>query len=245
MTVNRLVPVLLSALLAGPACSLASPPVPTVAGSRVVGSVVAPVLVPVNAPAGTSVTAIRMARKQPIGTVVTVEGVVTTPSGAFNSSFYDRGFAVQDRTGGLFVSLQYDLQLRPGQKVRATGAIGQSNGLLTLVPIHPDEVKVLPGKGEVEPRELRTVKVGEATEGQLVQVVGRITQAPENDLPYGYKLYVDDGSGALVVFVNVETNIDAMAFGAGQKVRVVGFSSQYEDHYEIDPRFPRDIRLAR
>ena len=200
----------------------------------------APVLVSVNAPAGTSVTAIRVARKQPIGNVVTVEGVVTTPSGAFNSSFYDRGFAVQDRTGGLFVSLQYDLQLRPGQKVRATGAIGQSNGLLTLVPVHPDEVKVLPGKGEVEPRELRTVKVGEATEGQLVQVVGRITKAPENDLPYGYKLYVDDGSGAVV-----ETNIDAMAFSAGQKVRVVGFSSQYEDHYEIDPRFPRDIRLAR
>jgi DNA/RNA endonuclease YhcR with UshA esterase domain len=186
-----------------------------------------------------------MARALPIGTVVTVEGVVTTPSGAFNSGVSDRGFAVQDRTGGLFVSLQYDLQLRPGQKVRATGAIGQSNGLLTLVPIHPDEVKVLPGKGEVEPRELRTVKVGEATEGQLVQVVGRITKAPENDLPYGYKLYVDDGSGAVVVFVNVETNIDAMAFSAGQKVRVVGFSSQYEDHYEIDPRFPRDIRLAR
>jgi RPA family protein len=89
------------------------------------------------------------------------------------------------------------------------------------------------------------VKVGEASEGQLVQVVGRITQAPENDLPYGYKLYVDDGSGAVVVFVNVETNIDAMALSAGAKVRVVGFSSQYKDHYEIDPRFPRDMRLAR
>ena len=244
MFVRRSLPLLL-ALLAGPACSVASPPVPTVAGSRVVGTVVAPVLVPVTAPAAASVTAIRMARALPIGTVVRVEGVVTTPSGAFNSSFFDRGFAVQDRTGGLFVSLQYDLQLRPGQKVRVTGAIGNSSGLLTLVPVHPDEVKVLPGKGEVEPRELRTVKVGEATEGQLVQVVGRITKAPENDLPYGYKLYVDDGSGAVVVFVNVETNIDAMAFSAGQKVRVVGFSSQYEDHYEIDPRFPRDMRLAR
>ena len=244
MLVHRSLPLLL-ALLAGPACSVASPPVPTVAGSRVVGTVVAPVLALVNAPAGASVTAIQLARKQPVGTVVTVEGVVSTPSGAFNSSFFDRGFAVQDRTGGLFVSLQYDLQLRPGQKVRVTGAIGDSSGLLTLVPTHPDEVKVLPGKAEVEPRELRTSKVGEASEGQLVQVVGRITQAPESDLPYGYKLYVDDGSGAVVVFVNVETNIDAMAFSAGQQVRVVGFSSQYEDHYEIDPRFPRDIRLAR
>jgi hypothetical protein len=233
MSVNRLVPVLLSALLVGPACSLASPPVPTAAGSRVVGPVLA------------SATAIRLARTQPIGTVVTVEGVVTTPSGAFNSSFFDRGFAVQDRTGGLFVSLQYDLQLRPGQKVRVTGAVGDSSGLLTLVPTHPDEVTVLPGKGEVEPRELRTAKIGEASEGQLVQVAGRITKAPEPDLPYGYKLSVDDGSGAVSVYVNVETNIDAMAFSAGQQVRVVGFSSQYEDHYEIDPRFPRDVRLVR
>jgi DNA/RNA endonuclease YhcR with UshA esterase domain len=56
---------------------------------------------------------------------------------------------------------------------------------------------------------------------------------------------VDDGSGAVSVYVNLETNIDAMAFSAGQQVRVVGFSSQYEDYYEIDPRFPRDIRLAR
>ena len=80
MFVRRSLPLLL-ALLAGPACSLASPPVPSVAGSRVVGTVVAPVLFSVNAPAGTSVTAIRVARKQPIGNVVTVEGVVTTPSG--------------------------------------------------------------------------------------------------------------------------------------------------------------------
>ena len=40
MFVRRSLPLLL-ALLAGPACSLASPPVPTVAGSRVVGTVMA------------------------------------------------------------------------------------------------------------------------------------------------------------------------------------------------------------
>ena len=224
---------LVLALLAGPAGSLA--------GTSGISSESAIVAAPVQAPA----TAIRLARSQPIGTVVTVEGVVTTPSGAFNSSFFDRGFAVQDRTGGLFVSLQYDLRLQVGQKVRVTGAVGDSSGLLTLVPTHPDEVKLLPGKGEVEPRELRTAKIGEASEGQLVQVAGRITKAPESDLPYGYKLSVDDGSGAVSVYVNLETNIDAMAFSAGQQVRVVGFSSQYEDHYEIDPRFPRDVRLVR
>ena len=35
------------------------------------------------------------ARALPLGTVVTIEGTVTTPSGVFASSFFDEGFAIQ------------------------------------------------------------------------------------------------------------------------------------------------------
>ena len=41
------------------------------------------------------------ARSLPLGTVVTIDGVVTVPSGAFSSSTFDQGFAIQDRTGGI------------------------------------------------------------------------------------------------------------------------------------------------
>ena len=40
----------------------------------------------------------------PLNTVVTIEGTVTTPSGVFASSYADQGFAIQDRTAGIFVS---------------------------------------------------------------------------------------------------------------------------------------------
>jgi DNA/RNA endonuclease YhcR with UshA esterase domain len=83
--------------------------------------------------------------------------------------------------------------------------------------------------------------VNESTEGLLVQVVGTITQAVENDLPFGYKIFVDDGSGEITIFVNTQTGIDVSGFSAGQTVSVTGFSSQFDDHYEIDPRFPADI----
>ncbi|MEI8299010.1 MAG: hypothetical protein WCH32_13385 [Pseudomonadota bacterium] len=182
------------------------------------------------------------ARSKALGTTVTVEGLVTTPSGVFNSSFFDRGFAVQDRSGGVFVSMQFDMGLKVGQRVRVTGAISSRTGLLLIVPVHPNEVQILAGKGETKSLEAATRAIGEATEGKLVEVVGRITQPVVTDLPYGNKLFVDDGSGPVVVYVNLDTGIDVLSLAPGQRVRVTGFSSQYEDHYEIDPRSPRDIR---
>lgn len=50
--------------------------------------------------AGAQVTPISVARTLPAGTVVTVEGSVTVPSGDFASSTFDQGFALQDETGG-------------------------------------------------------------------------------------------------------------------------------------------------
>ena len=43
---------------------------------------------------------IAQARATALGTTVTIEGTVTTPSGVFASSYDDQGFAVQDRTAG-------------------------------------------------------------------------------------------------------------------------------------------------
>src|SRR5690349_6699283 len=61
------------------------------------------------------------ARALPLGSRVTVEGSVTTPSGAFASSFFDVGFGLQDRSAGIYVSLQTNPGLSPGDQVRVTG----------------------------------------------------------------------------------------------------------------------------
>ncbi|MGH8611119.1 MAG: hypothetical protein ACREYF_03485 [Gammaproteobacteria bacterium] len=57
------------------------------------------------------------ARSQ-LGTVVIVQGPVTVPSGAFTSFSFDQGFAIQD--------------LKVKRKVRATGKLADSFGLLVL-----------------------------------------------------------------------------------------------------------------
>src|SRR5262245_15368178 len=75
------------------------------------------------------------ARSLPLGTVVTIDGSVTVPSGAFSSSTFDQGFAIQDHTGGIYVSTADNLGFAPRQQVRVTGQLADTvlPGLLVLV----------------------------------------------------------------------------------------------------------------
>ncbi len=185
---------------------------------------------------------IAAARQQAQGTTVTVEGLVTVPSGDFSSSSEDEGFAIQDQTAGIWISLAQNLHLRLGQRVEVTGTLGQSEEKLQIVT-SPAQVKRLPGK------ELRvaTGQVGAATLGYLITVEGTVTQPVEDDPPYGYKVFIDDGSGSVQIYLNASTNINPRSplFKPGRKIRVVGFGNQYGDVYEVDPRSRRDVRAVR
>jgi DNA/RNA endonuclease YhcR with UshA esterase domain len=197
----------------------------------------------VAAQAAPQAISIAEARSLPPDTVVTVDGSVSTPSGAFESSFFDKGFGLQDKSAGIYVSLQTDLGVAPRDQARVTGTLTNSFGLLILVPADPSDVKIHGAGPKVQPEFVTTGAVGEATEGRIVRVVGTITQAPTSDLPFGFKFFVDDGSGELQIFVNTQTGIDVSGLMAGQTVSVTGFSSQFDTHYEIDPRSPDDIEV--
>ena len=75
------------------------------------------------------------ARAMPLGTVVTIEGTVTTPSGVFASSFFDEGFAVQDATAGIFVSFpNTDIGVQPPRHVEVTGVLQEDHQYLGGLP---------------------------------------------------------------------------------------------------------------
>jgi DNA/RNA endonuclease YhcR with UshA esterase domain len=186
-------------------------------------------------------SSIAAARALPLGTRVTVAGTVSTPSGAFASSFFDAGFGMQDDRAGIYVSLQADVHVVPGDRVRVTGVLADSYGLLVLLPAAPSDVERRGHERPPDARRVATGAVGEHTEGLLVAVRATITQAPIADGDFGFKLFVDDGSGELQIFVNLQTGIDLTTLAVGDKVKVTGFSSQFDAHYEIDPRFQRDV----
>lgn len=183
------------------------------------------------------------ARALPLGAVVTVGGSVTVPSGAFSSSTFDQGFAIQDHTGGIYVSTPDDLGFAPRRQVRVTGTLADNvlPGLLVLTNV--TAVKAHGGGPKVQPLPVATGAVGEATEGKLVRITGTITQPVFNDLPFGFIIFIDDGSGEVHSFVSASTGIDVSGLSPGQTVEITGFSGQFADHYEVDPRTQADIKV--
>lgn len=186
---------------------------------------------------------IAAARALPTDTVVTVEGTVSVRPGVFSSTTSDESFAIQDESGGICVRTRMNLGLRGGQRVRVSGQLADNLGQLTLVPAHASDVRAL-GRGRgVQPKLISTGQVNEATEGIIVKVTGTITKPVENDLPYGYRVFINDGSGEVQAFIHRSTGIRVGSLQPGLRISVTGFSGQYEDHYEVMPRAPSDIHF--
>ena len=193
-------------------------------------------------PADPQTISIAEARSLPLGTVVTIDGSVTFQSGAFSSSTFDQGFAIQDRTGGIYVSVPDNLGFGLRQQVRVTGELADTvlPGLLVLINV--TDVKAHGTGPKVQPLPVATGAVGEATEGTLVTIRATITDVLI-DLPFGYQLTVDDGSGEVHVFVCASTGIDVSGLSEGQTIEVTGFSGQFAADYEVDPRTQEDIKI--
>jgi uncharacterized protein YdeI (BOF family) len=183
------------------------------------------------------------ARSLPLGTIVTIDGVITVPSGAFSSSTFDQGFAIQDRTGGIYVSVPNNLGFTLRQQVRVTGKLADTvlPGLLVLVDV--TDIKAHGSGPKVRPLTVATGDVGEETEGQLVTITGTITQPIVNDLPFGFIIFINDGSGEVHSFVAASTGINLSGLSQGQTVEITGFSGQFANDFEVDPRIQEDIRV--
>ena len=195
-------------------------------------------------PPADKVISIAAARSLPLGTVVTIDGSVTVPSGAFSSSTFDQGFAIQDRTAGIYVSTPNNLGFALRQQVRVTGTLADTvlPGLLVLVDV--TDVKAHGSGPKVQPLPVATGDVGEATEGTIVRITGTISQPIVNDLPFGFIIVVNDGSGDINVFVCASTGIDVSGLSQGQTIEVTGISGQFADNFEVDPRMQDDIKVV-
>jgi len=176
---------------------------------------------------------IAAARMQAVKTSVMVEGIVTVAPGTF-----DEGFAVQDASGGIYVTRAIAAGVKAGDRVRASGAIAVVNGQTV---IEPAQVQMLGAGSLPAPLDTRTGTVGPVTEGKLVAVRGKVAGDVIDDQPWGWKLYLDDGSGPVLVFISTPTAIDIRNIRSGLSLRVTGFNGRYDKHTEVLPRSPGDI----
>ena len=180
---------------------------------------------------------IATARASAAASHVTVEGIVSVPSGVI-----DAGFAITDGEAGIHVAADSTTRFAAGERVRVTGTRNDVHGLAS---VRPERVERL-GTGTLPPpKPVRTGKVGEATEGWMVRVSGRAVTAVTSDLPYGYKLWVDDGSGRVQIFFPASAGdfgLDRVRVGA--TVTATGFSGQYDSTYEVLPATRADLAVS-
>jgi uncharacterized protein YdeI (BOF family) len=193
-------------------------------------------------PGAPGVLSIQEARGREKGSAVTIEGYVTVPPGAFTSSAGE-GFALQDSSAGIYVKVPQKLGFGLGTKVRVSGTLDEQAGLRTLQS-EPASVEELRGTQQVAPRQVTTGSLGESVEGVLVRLSGKVTRTFQDDSPWGYKLFFDDGSGPVQLFIYVSSgfNKDTLsAIAQGQDITVTGMVVQYESIYQVSPRQPSDL----
>ena len=142
-----------------------------------------------------------------------VDGVVTVAPRTF-----DDGFALQDASADIYVARALDQAIELGSRVRVWGTLAAPD---KRIRVEPTALQITGQGSALAPLEVATGDVGPATEGRLIAVRGHVAGAILDDRPRGSKLYVNDGSGPLLVCIAAATSIDGTRYRAGQELRIV------------------------
>lgn len=232
--------------------NLASPPVPdpNASPTPVPTPQATPTPTPIESPPATPAPTptptpadepigIAAARAMPDGTRVTLRGTALT-----DGAFGDGGGYLADGSGGIAV-LVADGTFPRGHEVQVSGELDDRYAQRTVRAAAVD-VTVLAAVADPAPLDIGTGAVGEAVEGQLVAIAGLVSGAATS-LSGGVGIDLDDGSGAVRVFIGTATGIDTGPWTAGAAVTLRGVVGQRDSSgtgttaYRVQPRDTADI----
>jgi hypothetical protein len=229
------------------------PPAVTVVGGatrQVVVTAEESVNVPVRF-TGNLVIPISQAEARPVGSSVSVEGVVTTTLGEFTSTGTPPvgNIYVQDPTGGIQVfGIPVSEGLVPGDSVRVTGTIGTFSGEVQITNPGVTVTKL----GTVPPPAPRLVTGAQLAsrnfEGMLVRVNElTVTNVGNQSTPtssFNVTVTAPDGS-AFTVRVEGRTNLERPAFTVGETYNITGIASAFTSGgttvEQLKPRSTADV----
>jgi hypothetical protein len=205
-------------------------------------------------------------------TLYVVEGRARSASGRFAASYASQGFNLNDGTGGLFIATpkDSDLEVQRGDRLRVTGTSGCVWGTLSLTDViveeAPDKGPVvfaprqvgqlahapsIDGGPEVTPNWCDCLNPFSATEGEVITVRGTAVADLADDGEYGFKLFLDDGTGVAQIFIDAKSGVRVKKIRdslltQGEDLCVTGVVGQFAGvGFELLPRTTRDIRRAR
>ncbi len=193
-----------------------------------------------------SVDAARTAR---IGALVDLEGCVTVAPGVFS----DRYIFIQDQTGGIkiylpsltgdFPALRGDDRGHPsagsgqalGDRVALRGRTGLDYGEHEVIVEEPKKVRVVGVCAPIAARMIKTGALSKNIEGQLIEVTGAVKSVAQGEF------VLNDGSGDVLVYIDLTTKIQLPRLAVGQPIRVIGVVSRAHGKTALLPRYSTDL----
>lgn len=172
-------------------------------------------------------------RQLNLDATATIEAVVTVAPGTLS----DQYFYVQDATGGLqiYVGNLAISDFAPGDKLKITGKLSSVQDEARLKVSDSTKIELIGAVAPLSPKDIKTGAADEGHEGRLVRVQGNITETS------GDTFYLDDGTGAVKIYVDPDTGIDLPDKQKGDFFAITGVVSQTSSGYRILPRNNADI----
>mgnify|MGYP000051418044 CR=1 FL=1 len=133
------------------------------------------------------------------------------------------------------------LPLQPGQSVMVAGTVDLYQDRPQIVLASVQDVVLLAETVPVAP-EMPIGALNKSLTGQLVAVEGTATEVAP--FPAGIRLFLDDGSGEVLVLLwqdMVDALNDPTALTVGMRLRVLGQVAVYGDSLELIPQRPVDV----
>jgi hypothetical protein len=215
-----------------------TPSPPAVSPSPTASPTASPTPSPTGPPA---LETIALARARPVGSRVQVQGVVTIDPGFAGA---DGLFAIQDSSGGIYVRLAASVkEVALGRTVTVDGTLAAPYGQLEIRSIASLEVAA--GYSEPVPVKVAPAEVGEATEGSLVSIAGKVTSVQSD----GGRITVTlaDDRGSVRLLADPPSGIATSDVVRGSAVVATGVAGQREtatgrlDGYRVWLRSGADI----
>lgn len=180
---------------------------------------------------------IKEAKKKPKGTLVVIEGVVTTPPKVLGSQI----FYIQDKSGGIqiYFSKADFPSLSLGKQVRIYGELSEYFSEKRIKVSKKEDIIVLT-QGNLP--SYISIKTGANLlnyVGMLVKISGKVTETS------GATFYISDGTGPLKVYVKPSTTIKKPKMRKGDLVTVWGILSQSKSGFRLLPVFQKDIVIGK
>jgi hypothetical protein len=188
------------------------------------------------------VVRINIAKANPVGTTVTVAGVVTAQPGRFRAA--NDNLYLQDQTGGIQVfGVPTSLGLQEGDSLEVTAEIGVFSTQLQLVSprVAPN---IRRGAAVPDPVLLTTAQTA-ATTNPLAPNVGRLVRVQRVTVGAfaSGNAPMNDGSGPAIVRLdgNANTTIGVARFTTGRCYNITGILGFFNNATQLQPRGPQDV----